>query len=388
MKYDVNTTTKMLKPYPAERLRKIVADRKADGLPVYDFGTGDPRIPLWKDLNHAISNSLPEVSQYPSIMGSSEVTQAQESHLQSRYQLSESQMSQVLTLPTRGSKEAIFHIALSLVEPSGRNQIYYPEPGYPVYRTSVLFASGVPCPYQLNSANGFLWEPWNISGIQVDKVAAIWVNYPHNPSGVSAPREYWQQLIDWTSKHGIVLLSDECYSDLYYDSDKKPSSPLEFRVEGVISFLSLSKRSGMTGHRVGYMAGCRNLLQKHAKARANFGLGQPNFMSSAAVLAWGDEDHVKERCKIFYERIKLAHRELSEVGYKLDFPDAGFYLWIEVPESFQGDDIRFCEHIANEGVIAFPSSWMGEKSRGYFRLSMVETLENTQTAMKILTKFV
>ncbi|MDD9951788.1 MAG: aminotransferase class I/II-fold pyridoxal phosphate-dependent enzyme [Zetaproteobacteria bacterium] len=385
MQHQINTLTQSLQPYPAEQLRKLTQQRQAQGLPIYNFGTGDPRIPLWPKINQAIAQQLPEISQYPSILGSQALNNAQRNHLQRRYHLNDKKMSHIMTLPTRGSKEAIFHIALSLVEPGKRDNIYYPEPGYPVYRSSVLFARGTPQPYTLNEGNNYLWEPWNTKGLNTDKIAAVWVNYPHNPTGRSVEGPYWEKLCSWCATHGIVLLSDECYTDIYPASQPIPESPLQYQTSGVLSFLSLSKRSGLTGHRIGYIAGDQDILAAHARARAHFGLGQPIFMEQAAILAWEDEQHVCSRREVFNHRIDIAYHKLTQAGFHLRKPQGGFYLWVQVPSSYGENDIQFCRDIAAKGVLTTPSSWMGENTRGWFRLSMVESLERTEEAMDILS---
>ncbi|MEZ4741548.1 MAG: pyridoxal phosphate-dependent aminotransferase [Bdellovibrionota bacterium] len=391
--YLTNDTTALLPPYPMEELKRIKGNLLQKRKEVFDFGTGDPRIPLWPEINDTIRTSLSEISQYPSIVGQNELSNAHLNYLERRLGLTPSDAWK--TLPTRGSKEAIFHIALSIVGRSGgKKNIIIPNPGYPVYRTSAIFSGATPISVDLMEENDYLLEPWKLEKRLVKDAAAIWVNYPNNPTGVCAPRKYWENLIDWCQQTDTLLLSDDCYLDIYpieLDKDenknKLPVSPLSISQDRVIAFFSLSKRSGMTGFRAGMIAGDSRFITPHIKARSNFGLGQPDFIQRAAAKAWSDDIHVAERRKIFSQRIKIAAEKLKELGLLERVPDATFYLWCKVPKQFNGNDIKFCLDLAEQGVITTPSSWLGENINGMFRLALVPDEQQIKTAMDKIEDF-
>lgn len=388
----INTLTNELPVYPMEKLHAIKSRLLEKGQPVYDFGTGDPRIPIWPTLTDAIKEYVPTMSQYPTIAGIKELKESHLEYLKRRYQV-DSASPYLDVIPTRGSKEAIFHIAMSLIErKSKRNKIIYPTPGYPVYRSSILFAGGRPEPVTLTEENNYLLEPWKLEEKTLEGVCAIWINYPHNPTGATVTKDYWQQMVDWCHQHDVVLLADECYGDIYTessDTNALPMSPLAITSDRVLSFFSLSKRSGLTGFRVGFMAGDKGIITAHKKARSNFGLGCPEFLQKAAVVAWNDDSHVAKRRKIFSHRVMLATHALKDLGIIDVAPQATFYLWCRVPKRFSSqNDVDFCLQLAEKGVVTMPSSWLGEGTTGYFRLALVPEDKQTEEAMNIIKDFV
>ncbi len=393
----INKVTAELEQYPMEELTRIRKELVKKGKPVYDFGTGDPRIPTWEPIRQALLAGIPEISQYPSVKGTDELRTAQQGYLERRFGLDASKYE---IIPTAGSKEAIFHVALCLVgRANGKKHIIYPDPGYPVYRSSTKFAGGIPFPVTLSSNNGFLLEPWELPPYIQRDAAAIWLNYPHNPTGATANREYWERCVEWAHKTDTILLSDDCYIDIYdsaLDSkpvedpndDERPICPLQISSDRVLTFMSLSKRSGMTGYRSGLIAGDPEIVQALLKARANFGVGSPGFVDAAAVVAWNDDEHVRERRKIFTQRIATVAPVFQKLGLLDEIPKATFYLWTKVPGAFGNGDVRYALTLAEHGIIASPSSWLSEGVKGFCRFALVPGDVETAEAMTIISDFV
>jgi succinyldiaminopimelate transaminase len=393
----VNQVTSGLRPYPMEELTKIKQGLQKAGKPVFDFGTGDPKIPTWAPIREAIVAAIPSISQYPSVKGSDNLRDAQWNYLTKRFGLAKN--DDIGIIPSQGSKEAVFNIGLCLIGRNGKKHLIYPDPGYPVYRSSAQFAGGIPYPVRIRKEDGYLLKPWLLPQEIQKQTAAIWINHPHNPTGANATYEYWQELIAWCHKTDTILLSDDCYVDIYDDiidrtvnvdlkADKRPLTPLQFSSDRIISFMSLSKRSGLTGYRSGMIVGDQRIVQSLLQARANFGVGSPDFIQAGAVIAWNDEQHVAERRKIFSHRLKLATPYLQNLGLIDERPEATFYLWCRIPKNFGDDDVRFILKLAELGIITSPSSWLSEGLKGFFRIALVPEDEHTITAMESLTKFV
>ncbi|NRA44199.1 MAG: aminotransferase class I/II-fold pyridoxal phosphate-dependent enzyme [Oligoflexales bacterium] len=382
----LNSRTESLAPYPMEELARIKRELLATGQKVYNFGTGDPTIPVWEPITEAIKDGVSTLSQYPSIHGLPELREAHKSYLKRRFGIETGE--DIMILPTRGSKEAVFHIALSLVgRAGGRKRIVYPDPGYPVYRSSAIFAGGTPHPVQLKEEESYLLKPWQLDKEVVKDTAALWLNYPHNPTGAIADKSYWQELINWAHDNDVIILSDDCYADIYDDSSEPPLNPLSISSDRVLSFMSLSKRSGLTGFRAGFLAGDSKILKPHSKARANFGLANPVHIQEGSIVAWNDDAHVKERRVIFGKRMEALVPFLMERGVLKEKPKATFYLWCKVPKKFNENDIEFCLQLAKKGIIASPSSWLSENVSGYFRLALVPSVDEIQEAKAILKDF-
>ncbi len=382
---EANATTTGLPPYPMEELTRIRKKLLSEGRRVYDFGTGDPKIPTWEPIRRALREAVPEISQYPSIKGDDRLVQAQRGYLTRTFGIEADDFD---ILPTSGSKEAVFHVALSIVgRAGGRRGIVYPDPGYPVYRSSALFAGGVPYPVRLSPDSGYLLEPWKLPRDIQQDAAAMWINYPHNPTGAICSRAYLEKVVDWCQQNNTLLLADDCYVDIYHPKishEHRPATPLEISRDGVLCFYSLSKRSGLTGYRSGFMAGDREFMRAHVHARSNFGLGGPGFVQAAAIVAWNDDEHVAERRRIFADRIDVAVPPLRDLGMLDRGPEATFYLWCKVPKSFAGNDIQFALKLAEAGVLATPSTWLSEDMKGFIRFALVPGFDETREAFNIV----
>ncbi len=394
----VNKITADLEEYPMEELARIRKELVAKGKAVFDFGTGDPKIATWEPIRAACSEAIQAISQYPSVKGIDALKKAQQGYLERRFGVDPSAYD---IIPSSGSKEAIFHIALCLIGRSGgKKHVIYPDPGYPVYRSSIKFAGGVPYPVKLVPDNHFLLEPWNLPPYIQRDCAAIWLNYPHNPTGATATQSYWEQVVDWCHKTDTVLLSDDCYIDIYDAAidlqplgegggvDHRPMCPLQLSSDRVLTFMSLSKRSGMTGYRAGFVAGDQDIIKAFLRARANFGVGQPEFVQKAAVVAWDDDEHVRERRKIFTSRIKAAAPVFQDLGMLSEVPKAAFYLWVKIPRAFGAGDVQFALGLAERGVICSPSSWLSESIKGYARFALVPDVEPTLAALDIIKDYI
>ncbi|NDE13459.1 aminotransferase class I/II-fold pyridoxal phosphate-dependent enzyme [bacterium] len=388
-----------------EELSRIKAGLVKESKPVYDFGTGDPRIPTWSPVREALVKSLPEISQYPSVKGIEKLAVAHAGYLKRRFNLATG--NDLAVIPSQGSKEAIFNIALCLVgRAGGKKHMIYPDPGYPVYRSSTLYAGGIPWPVRVSESSGWLLEPWELPDHVQQNAAAIWINHPHNPTGATAPLDYWKRVIDWCHKTDTILLSDDCYVDIYdtaldgqlagkfpggafppVETDPRPLNPLQLTTDRVLSFMSLSKRSGLTGYRAGMVAGDPRIIKPFLNARANFGVGSPDFIQHAAAVAWADDEHVVERRRIFSRRLATFGPLLKELGMIKAIPSTTFYLWAKIPPRFGDDDVKFVLDLARIGVIASPSQWLSEGIRGYVRFALVPEDAPMQQAMNLLREY-
>lgn len=385
----LNPVTMNLPNYPMEELAKIRQRLINAQKKVYDFGTGDPKIPTWEPIRRALLENVPGISQYPSTRGCPELLDAIWSYCGRNFGIKPGAGLDITS--SNGSKEAIFHIALCLVgRAGGRRLIAYPDPGYPVYRSSTLFAGGLPYPIELRAENHFQIEPWDLPQDVQQNMAALWINYPHNPTGATMSEKHLLRIIEWCEQRDVVLLADDCYIDIYNSAwdqlGHRPPTPISYAQKNIFSFMSLSKRSGITGYRSGFVIGDARLMPAINTARANFGVGTPTMIQKAAAIAWQDDTHVRQRRETFSRRIDLAFPYLHRLGLIADKPEATFYLWCTVPKGI--DDVKFCLDLAEKGVITSPSQWLSEGIKGYFRLALVPDDPDTVEAMDILSNFV
>jgi aspartate/methionine/tyrosine aminotransferase len=187
----------------------------------------------------------------------------------------------------------------------------------------------------------------------------LWINYPHNPTGATATRAYLEETASFCREHDILLFSDECYNDVY--SGDPPPSILEVTRSAPLAFVSLSKRSGMTGYRAAMIAGDPELIAALKKLSPPSASPAPGFVQAAATAAWSDDAHVEERNRVFAAKRGLFERLLRKGGSPVDPTNASIYLWVEVPEGYGGDDETYALKLLEEGNT--DGSWLLVRAR-------------------------
>jgi LL-diaminopimelate aminotransferase len=362
--------------YPLLRLEERRREVRERGIELFDFGTGDPREPTDPKIKRALVDGVPEVSQYPRTQGKRSLREAFAGWMERRNGVALDPETEVL--PATGSKEAIFHAPLTFLHPSHeRRGVAYGTPGYPVYERGTLFAGGEPMPLRLKAGDKFLLR---VEELDPQNIRALWINYPHNPTGATAPYEYLEKVATFCRAHDILLFSDECYNDLYF-SDPPPSI-LEITRERTLAFCSLSKRSGMTGYRSAMMAGDAELIAALKKLRPSIGVATQSFVQDAATAAWNDDVHVEKRRQIFAEKRELFKDFFERAGLRYMRTDASIYLWITVPEAFGGDDEAYALRLLEEGIVVAPGRSFGPGGEGYVRVALVPRLEECRKAIE------
>lgn len=366
-----------LATYPMVRLDQLKAEAQSKGLEIYDFGTGDPREPTPPAIREACREGLAEVSQYPKVTGLPEMRAAAAGYLSRRFGLSVDPETELL--PTQGSKEAIFHLPLVFVDHPGERQlVVYGEPAYPVFEIGGLFAEAQPHPVALHAANSYLMDPEAIGAEVLGKAAIVFLNYPHNPTGQLMPAALFEKWVAAQRQHGFLLVSDECYIDLYYE-DEVPRSLLEFGREGCLVVHSLSKRSGMTGYRSGFVAGDAEVVARYRRFRAGMGLAPTEMVQRAAAVAWADAAHVEERRQLFKRKRAVFLQRFAELGIEVYPGPSTLFLWARVPAG--RSDLEYVESLLEVGILCSPGSFFGSGQGDFFRLALVPSLEQcTQAA--------
>jgi acetylornithine aminotransferase len=343
------------------------------GGPVYDFGIGDPREPTPAFIREAFKAAVPEVSQYPSVAGIPALRKAIAGYLRRRFSLSLDPDREIL--PCQGAKEALFHLPLAALDPA-RPLCWYPDPAYPVYERAILFAGGTPRTLPLRAGRGFLPDLQAVPPADWRRTSIVYDNYPHNPTGAGAPREHHEKLAALAREHGFLLVCDEPYVDLYVH--EPPHTALQVARENVLIVHSLSKRSGMTGYRSGFIAGEPDLIAQLREARANFGVAPQTMVQQAAVAAWTEDAHVEERRRVFADKRELILSHLRKLGLQVG-GEGAFYLWVNVPPGETSDS--YAARLASRGILVVPGPSFGPSGQGFIRLAMVPTLEDCKKAI-------
>jgi aspartate/methionine/tyrosine aminotransferase len=217
------------------------------------------------------------------------------------------------------------------------------------------------------------------------RTAIAWINYPHNPTGACVDVAYYRAQAAVCAEYNIILASDECYQDLWFDErDTPPPSALQAAHKNVLVFHSCSKRSGMTGYRSGFIAGDSALIKAYRGWRAAMGVGSPAFIEQAAAAAWADDVHVKERQKIFAQKYALLSDGLNKKGIDVLPSAAGLYVWAKVPGNLSAD--AYAALCLDAGIVISPGGFFGDGAEGWFRLALVPSLADCERALAVWPK--
>lgn len=378
----MNERLAKLPPYPMLQLAGWCQQIAARRIPLYDFGTGDPREPTPAILREALVENLGEVSQYPSNDGLPAFRQAVAGYLQRRFGVAVDADRQIL--PTLGSKEALFHLPQTFVQvPSDKDLVLYGEPAYPVYEIGALFAEAWTYAVPLGVHNGYAMDPDALPESVLKRAAVVFLNYPHNPTGFQLSETLLRRWVEARAEYGFVLVGDECYADLWYEGPP-PRSLLEFGQKGCLVLHSLSKRSGMTGYRSGFLAGDPQLIATCKRFRASMGTVPQEFVQAAAAVAWRDDAHVAARRQVFGAKRQVLLELCQQRGLRVHGSTAGLYVWIEVPGGT--NDVDYAALCRENGIVVAPGSFFGKGQERFVRAALVPTLAECQAAAKVWPK--
>jgi len=388
MAYPIASRIRTLQSYPFAVINEQVDKLRAEGLSPVDFGVGDPTIPTPELVRERLKTAVDEraASGYPSYIGDAGFREAAATWMQRRFGVDIDPATQITT--TIGSKEGIFNFPLGHVEEG--DIVLCPTPGYPPYARGTQFAGAEPYFMPLHREAGYLPDLDAIPDDVVERARILWLCYPGAPTGVNAPPEFFKKAIAWGRKHNIIVVNDEAYSDLYFD-DEPPHSILEYGLEGVVAFHSMSKRSAMTGWRIGWTAGDPEIIATFRKVKTNVDSGCPTFIQDASAAALGDETHVEEARAGYKAKRDALAACFRELGFDECAPAATIHYWQKLPDGI--DALGFAKKLLapSIAVVCTPGPWISDvcadgsnPGDGYVRFSMVPSLEDTNRACEAI----
>jgi len=376
-----NPLLDQLMTYPAARLDALKAELHAAGRKVYDFGVGDPHEPAPAFVAEALRCAVHPRMSYPSVDGKNGIRPAIATYMARRFGVELDPSTQVL--PTSGSKEAVFHMPLLVIDRDAHDRtVVFPDPGYPAYQRGALFAGAEAHAHLLSGDHVF--RPWTLPADVLDRTRLLWLNNPHNPSGAVMDLPTLQRTADMCRERDILLVADETYADIYQDA--RPHSLLECGSEGVLVIHSLSKRSGMTGYRSGFVAGDASIIARLRTLRTNPGVVPTDFVNAAAEHAWADDAHVAERRAIFAAKKAKLMDFFAEKGFEVVGSQATIYLWVRTPNGESDED--YAARLLQSGIVVSPGGMYGVAGggKGHFRLALVPTLDEIDEAIDVWRK--
>ncbi|RMH06771.1 MAG: LL-diaminopimelate aminotransferase [Nitrospirae bacterium] len=374
-----------LPPYLFAAIDELKQQAIAKGMDIINLGVGDPDLPTPSLIIDRLAQAArdPQNHQYPSYDGLLSFRTAVARWYHRRFGVEVDPATEVLTLI--GSKEGIGHIPLAFVDPG--DIVLVPSPGYPVYPVGASFAGGIPIPMPLLKQNGFLPDLQAIPRDVADRAKLMFLNSPNNPTAAVASKEFFHQVVEFAQAHQVIVCHDAAYSEIYYDQ-KQPPSFLE--VPGArevgIEFHSLSKTFNMTGWRIGFAVGRREIIAGLGKVKSNIDSGVFQAIQEAGIAALDAHEQLTEGIRhVYQERRDVLVPGLKDLGLEVNPPDAAFYVWIHVPPGYTSTS--FAAHLLEQaGIVATPGNGFGEAGEGYIRMTLTTSTERLAEAVERLKR--
>lgn len=370
-----------LPPYLFARIEQLIARKKEAGVDIISFGIGDPDRPTPPHIIEELIKEArnPANHQYPSSAGMMSYRQAVAQWYQKRFGVELDPGSEIVSLI--GSKEGIAHISWCYLDPGDIALI--PDPAYPVYAGGAILAGGEPYYLPLEAKNNYLPVLSAIPGGVAEKAKIMFINYPNNPTGAVAEVGFFEDVVAFAKKYNVIVCHDAPYSEIAFDG----YHPLSFlQIPGArevgIEFHSLSKPYNMTGWRIGWAAGNREVIESLGRLKSNIDSGVFQAIQYAAIAGLtGPQESVAEMCRIYQERRDILVDGLNKLGWNLEKPKAAFYIWAPVPAGYTSES--FAELVLEKaGVVITPGTGYGAKGAGYFRMALTVEKERIIEALE------
>ena len=399
----MNPRLSLLQPYPFERWRELTQGIVPNpAFAPISLGIGEPRHATPALIEDALMRSLPQLSSYPATAGEPALREAIAGWVQRRYAVTLDAATQVL--PVNGSREALFALAQTVIDPGRPGAVVVcPNPFYQIYEGAALLAGAQTVFVPSVPARNFAADWDAVDDATWARTQLLYVCSPGNPTGAVMPLAEWQRLFELSDRHGFVIASDECYSEIYFGDEAPLGSLQAARALGrddfrnLVALTSLSKRSNVPGLRSGFVAGDRALMKAFLLYRTYHGSAMGGMVQRASIAAWGDETHVAANRELYRAKFAQLMPLLSPV-LDVALPDAAFYLWAAIPGNPAvaggvADEIAFARGLlAQYNVAVLPGSLLAREVQGHnpgagrIRMALVAPLaECIEAARRIVT---
>ncbi|ALM51335.1 succinyldiaminopimelate transaminase [Halomonas huangheensis] len=395
----MNPDIDALQPYPFERLAALKAGlTPPPGLAHRPLTIGEPQHPPYQAALDALVEHQQAFARYPATAGSAELRETIARWATRRFALKQLDTEREV-IPVNGTREAIFALVQACLDRTRPARVAVPNPFYQIYEGATLLAGGTPLYLDCDADNDFRPDFDSIDPDTWREVQLVFLCSPGNPTGAVTPLKEFKRLIQLADEYNFIIASDECYSELYLDEQTPPPGLLQAAAElgrhdyrRCVVFHSLSKRSNLPGLRSGFVAGDAKVIERFKRYRTYHGCAMALPVQQASIVAWSDEQHVRNNRDAYREKFAAVTDILAPV---LDFPqpEASFYLWPAVPA---GDDEALTRRLFSEAhVSVLPGSYMGRvgangvnPGTGRLRLALVDELEATREAAERIRQLV
>ncbi|QBC42232.1 succinyldiaminopimelate transaminase [Iodobacter fluviatilis] len=385
----------LLQPYPFQKLKQLFAGVITNpALAHINLSIGEPKHTTPKLVTDALIAHFDGLSAYPATLGSDDLRQSISSWLARRYSITAPNPATEI-IPVNGSREALFAFAQTIIDNSeGQPIVLSPNPFYQIYEGAAFLAGAEPYFVNCNAENRF--QPnWGAVPAEIwQRTQLVFTCSPGNPTGAVASLEDWKKLFTLSDQYGFVIASDECYSEIYFGTEKplgalEAANQLGRDYHNLVIFSSLSKRSNVPGLRSGFVAGDAKLLAQFLLYRTYHGCAMSQMVQAASAAVWDDEVHVEENRELYRQKFATVTPLLQSV-MEVHQPDAAFYLWAKI----NGNDTEFASKLfAEEHVTVLPGSYLARSAHGanpglgYIRIALVAPLNDCIAAAERIVRF-
>jgi N-succinyldiaminopimelate aminotransferase len=391
----MNPELDRLQPYPFQKLAALFGQTTPNtALSAINLHIGEPKHATPRFIKDALIAGLDGLANYPTTAGTDALRGAIAQWLAQRYGIPAPDAA-TQVLPVNGSREALFAFAQAVIDRSRPHPVVVcPNPFYQIYEGAALLAGATPAFLNTLPENGFALEFSQLPEDTWQRVQLVYVCSPGNPNGRVMPLDEWRTLFEMSDRHGFVIASDECYSEIYFDH--APLGALQAARQlgrddyrNLVVFSSLSKRSNVPGMRSGFVAGDAAVLAKFTLYRTYHGCAMNPAVQAATIAAWGDEAHVADNRRQYAEKFARVTEILRPV-LPVAMPDASFYLWLRTPMA----DTEFAQRLYQDyNVKVLPGSYLAREARGvnpganFIRIALVAGLGETEEAARRIAEF-
>lgn len=365
----MNPLLDRLQPYPFEKLRRLFAGISPDPAqsPI-NLGIGEPRHPTPGFIQQAVTGHLQGLQKYPATIGTQPLRETIAGWIADRYGIPRLDADRQV-LPTLGSREALFSLAQTILDPSDGGYVICPNPFYQIYEGAAYLGGAEPYFVNADPNQDFACDYDAVPESIWAKTKLVYVCSPANPTGAVMQMAQWKRLFALSDKYGFVIASDECYSEIYFDEPPLGGLQAAHRLgrsgyPRLIMLSSLSKRSNVPGMRSGFVAGDATIIQKFLLYRTYHGTAMSETIQAASIAAWQDEQHVIENRGKYQKKFREALPLLQQVT-DVTLPDASFYLWAEVFQKSGLTDTAFAQQLYEQfNVTVLPGSYLAREAHG------------------------
>jgi alanine-synthesizing transaminase len=378
-----------LPPYVFEQVNRAKAAARNAGADIIDLGMGNPDLPAPDHVIEKLKDTVgrPRTDRYSASKGIAGLRRAQAAYYARRFGVKLNPENQIVT--TLGSKEGFANVAQAITAPG--DVVLVPDPSYPIHAFGFLMAGGVIRSVPSEPTPDFFSTLERAIVHSIPKPLAVVVCYPSNPTAYVADLDFYRELVPFAKKHGIFVLSDLAYSEVYFDGNPPPSVlQVPGAMDVAVEFTSMSKTYSMPGWRIGFAVGNERIIAALARVKSylDYGAFTPVQVAATAALN-GPDDCIHEMRAIYKRRRDVLVESFGRAGWDIPSPRASMFAWAPVPEPFQTlGSVEFSTLLVEKAEVAVsPGTGFGERGEGYVRIALVENEQRIRQAARNIRRF-